>query len=132
MEESFHMENTKADSRRNMTNIHPVILLIIAGFMNAAGTAVIKYSSIYKGLENSKIAVYYLLFVGTLALYGASFPFFATALGRMKLSVGQPVFSATTFLVSTLVSLLLLKESISFLQGLGMVVIIAGIVMVLA
>jgi multidrug transporter EmrE-like cation transporter len=112
-------------------NVHPVVFLIAAGFMNAAGTAAIKYATTYRKLDNPSMAVYYLLFGVALVLYGASFPLFATALGRIKLSVGQPVFSATTFLVSTAVSLLLLKEAISLLQGLGMVVILAGIVMVL-
>lgn len=100
--------------------------------MNAAGTSVIKYATIYKKLDNPSMAVYYLLFVGAMALYGTSFPLFATALGRIKLSVGQPIFSETTFLVSTLVSLLVLKENISLQQGIGMFAIIAGIILVLS
>ena len=55
LERILHMENEEANSRRTAMNIHPVIFLIAAGLMNAAGTAVIKYASIHRKLDNSSM-----------------------------------------------------------------------------
>ena len=111
-------------------NVHPIVMLIYAGLMNASGTAVMKYAMNYKKADQPNMVIFYLLIVAAMALYGACFPIFANALGRLKLSVGQPVFSATGFLAATVFSLLLFKESISTLQVAGLATIICGIVMV--
>ena len=111
-------------------NISPVIMLIGAALMNASGTAVMKYAMMYKKLEHPSTILFWAMMMAAMTLYGACFPIFASALARTRLSIGQPVFSATGFVASTLFSLLVFKESISLGQFAGLAAIVIGIVLV--
>ncbi len=111
-------------------NFPPFLLLVGAGLLNALGTSAMKYATAYKKADGASTLIFYLLIAGAMALYGISFPIFATGLSRVRLSIAQPLFSATTFATATAVSLLLLKETISLPQALGMGAILAGIILV--
>jgi multidrug transporter EmrE-like cation transporter len=63
-------------------------------------------------------------------LYGGCFPLYAIGLSRSRLSSAQPVFSATSFLSIALIAILFFNESLAPLKLAGLVVIVAGMVMV--
>jgi multidrug transporter EmrE-like cation transporter len=105
-------------------------LLITAAIGNAAGSSLIKYAAVYKAGESARTAIYYLLFTAALALYGGTFPLFAIALGRTRLSIAQPVFSATSYVTVIALSLLLFREPLVATRIVGIAVIIVGVVLV--
>jgi multidrug transporter EmrE-like cation transporter len=108
----------------------PVLSIILAAFANAAGSVILKYSSSYRALPTSKPAIYYLIFIGAMALFGGCFPFYAYGLSKMKLSIAQPVFSVGTYLAVAIAALLFFREQYSFLKIAGLIVVIGGVVMV--
>ena len=104
--------------------------IILAAIMNAAGSSVLKYSSAYRASPSSKPALYYLIFLGAMAIFGASFPFYAYGLSKMNLSVAQPLFSVGTYVTVALAAFFLFHDSFSLLKIAGLVVIIGGVMMV--
>lgn len=52
----------------------PVMFIIFAAFANAAGSSILIYSTSYKSMPNSKAAIFYLLFIGAMALSEVLFP----------------------------------------------------------
>jgi len=79
--------------------------------------------------ELLKAAVTPYLWLG-LALYGLSFLIWLRVLSFNDLSRAYPIFAAVVFLFTTIGSLLFLKENISLLRVLGIVIIISGIYVV--
>lgn len=69
------------------------------------------------------------LWIG-LALYGLSFMVWLRVLSFNDLSRAYPIFAATVFLFTTLGSLIFLKENISLIRVLGIIIIISGIYVV--
>jgi multidrug transporter EmrE-like cation transporter len=108
----------------------PALSIIFAAFANAAGSTILKYSSSYRALPSSRPAIYWLIFIGAMALFGGSFPFYAYGLSKMKLSIAQPVFSVGTYVAVALAALLVFHEQYSLLKVVGLVVIIGGVLMV--
>jgi multidrug transporter EmrE-like cation transporter len=104
--------------------------IILAAVMNAAGSSVLKYASTYRATPDSRTAVYYLLFIGAMGLFGGSFPFYAYGLSKMNLSVAQPLFSVGSYVTVALVAFFLFRDSYSLLKVAGLVVIIGGVLMV--
>ena len=104
--------------------------IVFAAIMNAAGSSILKFSSNYRALPNSKSAIYYLIFVGAMALFGGSFPFYAYGLSNMKLSIAQPIFSVGSYVALALIAVFFFKDSYSILKVVGLIVIIAGVLMV--
>jgi multidrug transporter EmrE-like cation transporter len=98
--------------------------------MNAAGSSILKYSSLYRATASSKLGIYYLIFIGAMGLFGASFPFYAYGLSKMKLSVAQPIFSVGSYVALALIAFFFFKDTYSLLKILGLVVIIGGVLMV--
>lgn len=68
--------------------------------------------------------------IGGLALYGLSFIIWLRVLSFNDLSRAYPIFAAIVFLLTTAGSIVFLKESVSLLRVLGIVVIISGIYIV--
>jgi drug/metabolite transporter (DMT)-like permease len=60
------------------------------------------------------------------------FPLYNQGLRRTKLSVAQPLFSTTLFLSCTLLSLIVLHETIRVNQIFGIVIILIGVVAVIS
>lgn len=79
--------------------------------------------------ELAKAAVTPYLWIG-LSLYGLSFLIWLRVLSFNDLSRAYPIFAAVVFLFTTLGSMIFLKENISLLRVLGMIVIISGIYVV--
>jgi multidrug transporter EmrE-like cation transporter len=107
-------------------------LIICAGIINAAGSSVMKLATSFRSGPHQSMPAYYLLMALALCLFGGSFPIYASALSRAKLSVAQPVFSATSYLAVTLVSLLLFREPFAPLKVVGLAVIVVGMVLVVS
>lgn len=80
-------------------------------------------------LEFSKAAFSPQIIFGLL-LYGLSFLIWLRVLSFNDLSRAYPLFAASTFLLTTLGSLLFLKEGVSLTRLLGMFVLIIGIFIV--
>ncbi len=113
-------------------NIFLFLMIVGAGAVNAGGSALLKYAMTYKAGEHPSMTLYWLLVAAAMALFGGGFPLYAAALGRARLSIAQPIFSATTYLATLLVSLLILKEPLAPLKIAGLAVIITGITLVAA
>ncbi len=69
---------------------------------------------------------------GGLASFAAALVFYTYVLSKMNLSVAYPVFTSVGFAIVILVSALMLKESITWWQVAGFVLIIAGVWLVVA
>ncbi len=111
-------------------NLSNTALIVSAGLINAAGSSVMKYAMSYRTTPAASTAVYWLLMLAAMTLYGGCFPLFAIGLSRSRLSVAQPVFSATSYVAIALVALFFFREAFAPLKIAGLVVIVAGIVMV--
>ena len=105
-------------------------LLIAAATINTGGSVLMKYAAQYKSHAGSKQGVFILLMFLAMGAYGACFPLYAMGLSKLKLSVAQPVFSATGFALTALVAVLVFQEKLVPMQIAGIAVIIAGIVLV--
>lgn len=106
------------------------LIIIAAGVVNAGGSVLLKYAMTYKATANPSTAMYYLLIVAAITLFGGGMPLYAAALGRTKLSIAQPIFSATIYLATVLVSLLILREPFMPLKIVGIAVMMSGIALV--
>jgi multidrug transporter EmrE-like cation transporter len=91
-------------------NFVTALIIVAAGIINAGGSSLLKYATIYKGSPNARTALFSVLIAAAIALFTGGFPLYAMALSRAKLSAAQPVFSATTYIATFIVSLLILRE----------------------
>lgn len=73
-----------------------------------------------------------LLIAITFLLFGVSFPLYAIGLSGIDLAIAQPVFSASIFVATITLSVLLFHERINLQRIAGVAVIIAGIITVIA
>jgi len=69
---------------------------------------------------------------GGLASFAAALVFYTYVLSKMNLSVAYPVFTSVGFAIVILVSALMLRETVSWWQVAGFVLIIAGVWLVVA
>jgi small multidrug resistance pump len=67
-----------------------------------------------------------------LMLYGAAFLLYAAALARLPLNVAQPVLTSGAIAVVTLVSVLVFREPFQWSTGVGIILVIAGVVLITA
>jgi small multidrug resistance pump len=67
-----------------------------------------------------------------LVLYGAAFLLYAAALARLPLNVAQPVLTSGAIAVVTLVSVLVFREPFQWSTGVGIILVIAGVVLITA
>ncbi|MCL4466019.1 MAG: EamA family transporter [Chloroflexi bacterium] len=100
--------------------------------MQGSGASVIKYATLYRRRQESRLAGFVLLMGLAFLLFGCGFPIYTYGVSLTKLSTAQPVFSATIFVTTTLASALFFRERLSLLRLAGMAAIIAGIVMVIS
>ncbi|MCI2429074.1 EamA family transporter [Candidatus Acetothermia bacterium] len=67
-----------------------------------------------------------------LALYGATFLLYAAALSRLPLNVAHPVLTSGAIAVVALCSALIFREPFHWTTGAGILLIIAGVVLITA
>lgn len=111
-------------------NLVSIVIIVAAGLINAAGSAVLKFGFAYRNAANSSVLIYWLIMLGAMLLFGGCFPLYAIGLSRSKLSTAQPVFSATSYVSIAVVSILFFKEALVPLKVAGIAAIIVGMVMV--
>ncbi len=102
--------------------------LIMSAMVQAIATALIKLSGDYKKTNKKR---FFAMFAGAMLLYGGGFVFYALGLSGLNLSIAQPVFSSSMFLVTALISTFFFKDKLRLQQIVGLVVISAGIVTVI-
>lgn len=113
-----------------MESLWAITMLVGAASINTAGSALMKYATLYKTHAGSKPGFFILLMFAAMAAYGGCFPLYAAGLGKLKLSVAQPVFSATGFVLTAVIAVLIFQEKLVPLQLAGIAVIVGGIALV--
>jgi multidrug transporter EmrE-like cation transporter len=108
----------------------PYLGILFAACMNAAGAALLKYTTVYRTLAGSKTGLYVVLFLCSLTLFGGAFPFYSYGLSRLQLSVAQPVFTVGTYGATAIVAVFAFHEPYSLLKIGGLAVVIAGVLMI--
>ena len=108
-----------------------LLVLIGSGLIQALGSVLVKYATLPGQAESASRSWFFLEVGLAMILFTAGGLLFARGLARLRLSVAQPVFSATVFLAVTLGSVLLFHEQLSPFQLAGMATIIGGIVLVI-
>ncbi|OGJ46957.1 hypothetical protein A2272_00505 [Candidatus Peregrinibacteria bacterium RIFOXYA12_FULL_33_12] len=109
------------------------IYLILALILNAGGNVLMKVGAkdiiSFKTLNFLEaIAKNYILIIG-LALFAFNVIFYILALSKINLSIAYPVMVGGGFLLISLTSFLYLKESISLLQIIGIIMVFSGIIL---
>ena len=107
-----------------------VLSILFAAIANGIGSAMIRYSSLYKGKADSSIALYWILLLGAFFIFGGAFPLYAYGLSKIKLSVAQPLFSVFTYLSVALIAFFIFNEPYSFRKIFGLVLILSGVILV--
>ena len=107
------------------------LVLVGSGLVQGSGSVLVKYATLYRESANTSQSGFILMIALAMILFTTGGLLFARGLSRMKLSVAQPVFSATIFLMVTACSVLVFHEQLSILQLAGMATIIGGIVLVI-
>jgi multidrug transporter EmrE-like cation transporter len=68
--------------------------------------------------------------ISGLALYGLSFLIWLRVLTISDLSRSYPIFATMVFLLTTVISIILFKENVSFLRVAGIIIMLTGIFIV--
>lgn len=107
-------------------------VFVIAVSANVVGTILIKIGSekmlpisfslgsILNILQNFHI-------LGGIFLYAASFPAYSFILQKLNINVAYPVFVSLSFAGVIVVSSLFLKETLTFVQIIGLILVVGGI-----
>lgn len=116
-----------------------VQLLLASVILNVTGNILLKKGVIAIGgvsgekvklvSDLTKAALNPLILIG-LALYGFSFIIWLRVLSFNDLSRSYPIFASIVFLLTTIGSVIFLKETVSVMRIFGTVIIIAGIFIV--
>lgn len=98
--------------------MHPMIYLLLAIFTEVIGTTALKYSASFTKLVPSLVFV---------AGYGASFYLFSIALKSIALGASYAIWSGVGTAGTMLISLYLLHEKMDLPMVIGIVLILAGV-----
>lgn len=101
-------------------------ILLKKGVLSAGGISGQKSQLITEFL---KVATSPLILIG-LSLYGLSFLIWLRVLTFNDLSKSYPIFAAIVFLMTTIGSIIFLRENVSLLRVLGMIIMLTGIYIV--
>lgn len=94
--------------------------IVLGAIIQGIGVALLK-----NGMEEATINLFHRIPGVILMISG--FPLYTVGLKSSKLSVAQPLFSTTLFLVGTLLSVLIFHETIRMNQIIGIIVILGGV-----
>ena len=110
------------------------LYLAIALTLNAAANILLKVGATHlggldePGLIGRLLTNYHLL--GGLVLFALNVVFYAVALTRLDLSIAYPVMTAGGIMIVVTVSVLLLSESLSVIQLVGLGFLVLGIILI--
>lgn len=112
-----------------------ILLLIISAIMQALAVATMKKASELTKEKTEALGKRYgkiLLVTITMILFTVSFPLYAIGLSGINLAIAQPVFSASIFVATIVLSVLLFHEKVNVQRIAGISVIISGIITVIS
>jgi multidrug transporter EmrE-like cation transporter len=112
--------------------MNPLSFFVLAAsaIVQASGSALMKYASAFNAGPNPDRARFFAFMGLAMVLFCCGFPLYVAGLSRLKLSVAQPIFSASMFVATTAIALLFFKEAMGPLQFLGIALILSGIALV--
>lgn len=111
-------------------DIFSLLVLFGSGIIQGMGSVLVKYATL-QGDAGTGQALFFSLVGLAMLLFTAGGLLYVRCLSRVRLSVAQPVFSATIFLVVTSCSVLIFHEQLTTFQLAGMATIIGGILLVI-
>jgi undecaprenyl phosphate-alpha-L-ara4N flippase subunit ArnF len=113
------------------------ILLFIGVIFNVTAQTLLKFSmtkavAVAEASPLKKIlsTVFQPLFLLSILAYGIGFGLYAVSLSKLELSRAYPISSIAALLLITVVSLLLFNEAFSVTKIIGLLVCIAGIILI--
>jgi multidrug transporter EmrE-like cation transporter len=101
-----------------------ILLSILSATLQAIAVAMMKKSSNKIPRKNRL----YILLTG--GLYVVSLPLYAKGLSELRLNIAQPVFTATMFIITAVLSILVFHEKFRRSLLLGIALILSGIVVI--
>ncbi|MCQ4280906.1 multidrug transporter [Pseudomonas stutzeri] len=111
-------------------------ILIIGILSNASASVLIKMAMMapreFPSLSDPMAALSNWPFWLGLGLYGAAFLFYAAALARLPLYVAHPVLTAGAVAAVAMSSILIFREPFHWTTGAGILLVIAGVVLITA
>ena len=119
-----------------MSYVHLLILSVICNVtanillktgVNKAGGFALSQSSLLTDLLKTALNPF---IMGGLALYGFSFVVWLRVLSISDLSKSYPIFVTIVFILTTVGSVIFLKESVSAVRLIGIAILIAGVFLV--
>jgi Membrane transporters of cations and cationic drugs len=111
-------------------NIAPFAALAGSAIVQASGSAVMKLATAANAGPAPNRGRFLLLAFAAMALFGCGFPLYMVGLSKLKLSVAQPIFSASMFLATTGIALVFFREAMGLRQAIGLALIVGGIALV--
>jgi len=112
------------------------LILIIGIAANASASVLVKLAMMpprqFPSLRDPLGALSNWPFWLGLGLYGAAFLLYAAALSRLPLNVAHPVSTSGAVAAVGLLSVLLFKEPFYWTTGLGILLVVAGVVLITA
>lgn len=111
-------------------NFGPWLLVLVAGVNSMIGNLLLKQSRLVAPSPSLLDLVRSPWFLAGLAFYGLNVVVFAKALDRLPVSAAYPVLAASGFGLLAIVSTLVFGERLGLLQYVGLVVTLAGIMLI--
>ena len=109
---------------------YAIFLILIASINSTLGNIFLKYSRLHNKDSTSFEKFFSIPFSLAILFYIINLILFAKALDYIPVSVGYPVLASSSFLFLFLASNLLFFESINILKVTGILLIIAGIILI--
>lgn len=110
------------------------LILIVGIVANASASVLVKMAMMpprqFPSLRDPCGALSNWPFWLGLGLYGAAFLLYAAALSRLPLNVAHPVLTSGAIAAVALLSVLLFKEPFYWTTGLGILLVVAGVVLI--
>ena len=112
------------------------LILILGIAANASASVLVKLAMMpprqFPSLRDPWSALSNWPFWLGLGLYGAAFLLYAAALSRLPLNVAHPVLTSGAVAAVALLSVLLFKEPFYWTTGMGILLVVAGVVLITA
>ncbi|MFT0545087.1 DMT family transporter [Allopusillimonas ginsengisoli] len=110
------------------------LILILGIAANASASVLVKIAMMpprqFPSLSNPMAALSNWPFWLGLSLYGGAFLLYAAALTRLPLNVAHPVLTSGAIATVALLSVLLFREQFYWTTGAGILLVIAGVVLI--
>ncbi len=112
------------------------LILLLGIAANASASVLVKFAMLpprrFPSLSDPGAALANWPFWLGLALYGAAFLLYAAALARLPLNVAHPILTSGAVAAVAALSVLVFRESFHWTTGAGIVLVVAGVVLLTA